>query len=189
MRWLQAKWKIFCLFFVFVLGFFLGLFIVLSVLRLPAKLIALRQEFDSLQIKLEKDVIEIYNDLNEMEIIIKELKNEIDPILEIVEIKEVDVTFYAPLDPNAIEGWDYEGDPNITASGEKVRFNDTIAAGLDIPFYTKVYIEGMGWYTVHDRGGLIDNNELDIAVFNKKNDKIKTRAVFFYPTSFQNERK
>ena len=85
-----------------------------------------------------------------------------------LEIREVTVTAYAPLDPNAIEGMCYQGDPEITASGEKVTPGVTVAAGPDIPFGTRVYIEGIGWRIVQDRGGKVGNNALDIAVLTKE---------------------
>lgn len=43
----------------------------------------------------------------------------------------------------------------ITASGEYAQEGITIATPSDIPFYSKVYIDGLGEYVVHDRGGYI----------------------------------
>lgn len=43
----------------------------------------------------------------------------------------------------------------ITASGEYVQAWYTIATPPDIPFYSTVYIEGLGEFEVHDRGGYI----------------------------------
>ena len=80
----------------------------------------------------------------------------------------MEVTKYAPLDDTAIAGWDYCGDPNITASGDPVIPGETVAAGPSIPFGTEVYIEGFGWRTVNDRGGLIDDHNIDIATNTKE---------------------
>lgn len=76
----------------------------------------------------------------------------------------VDVTAYAPLDPNAVRGVCYSGDPTITASGARVVPGITAAAGSSIPFGTKVWIEGIGWRTVQDRGGMISDRHIDIVM-------------------------
>ena len=39
-----------------------------------------------------------------------------------------------------------------TASGVMPTVNHTVAVSSDIPFGTRVYIEGLGYYTVEDRG-------------------------------------
>lgn len=47
----------------------------------------------------------------------------------------------------------------ITASGNLVQANHTCACGSDIPFGTKLYVEGLGYYICEDRGvgsGCID---------------------------------
>lgn len=80
------------------------------------------------------------------------------------QIDLVELTGYAPLDPRAVEGMCYSGDPNITASGERLEIGSTIAASRDIPFGTKIYIAGYGWREVHDRGGMITEGKIDIAV-------------------------
>jgi 3D (Asp-Asp-Asp) domain-containing protein len=67
------------------------------------------------------------------------------------------VTAYAPLDPAAVEGMCYSGDPAVTASGEAPVPGETVAASL--PFGTLLYIEGIGLRRVNDRGvpsGCID---------------------------------
>lgn len=73
------------------------------------------------------------------------------------------VTKYAPTSPGAVPGRDYSGDPNLTASGEKLIPGKTAAAGENIPFGTEIYVEGQGWYTVQDRGGNIGPNDIDLA--------------------------
>ena len=60
------------------------------------------------------------------------------------------VTAYAPLDPQAVEGVCYSGDPAVTASGEAPVPGETVAAAL--PFGTLLYIEGIGLRRVNDRG-------------------------------------
>lgn len=88
--------------------------------------------------------------------------------LKSFEVKTFEATGYAPLDPNAVEGICYSGDPNITASGRRVQPGITIAAGPSIPFGTWIWIEGYGWRRVDDRGGAIHNNKIDIAFHTRK---------------------
>ena len=92
-----------------------------------------------------------------------ELTRKIEQWLQQWEVKSVDITGYAPLDSRAIEGMCYSGDPNITTSGEQVVPGATVAAGPDIPFGTRVYVEGT-MRVVQDRGGRIGNGNLDLCV-------------------------
>ena len=56
-------------------------------------------------------------------------------------------------------------DNGITASGAKVQEGVTVAADTSkLPFDTKIYIKGIGWRTVQDRGGSIKGNRLDIYI-------------------------
>lgn len=56
----------------------------------------------------------------------------------------------------------------ITASGKRAKRGVTVAAGKSIPFGTKVYIPDLKWFngtgvfTVQDRGGAIDNTDIDV---------------------------
>ncbi|MEN8252687.1 MAG: 3D domain-containing protein [Patescibacteria group bacterium] len=50
----------------------------------------------------------------------------------------------------------------ITASGNKVRANHTLACPPGYEFGTQIHIEGMGTYTCEDRGGAIKGNHFDI---------------------------
>ncbi len=114
--------------------------------------IALEQSKAELEAELEAE-------LKEFEAELATLENTED-----YEIREMNITKYAPLDPGAVEGWDYAGDPKITASGKKVVPGESAAAGPNIPFGTRIYVEGKGWYTVKDRGGGIGVDDIDLAV-------------------------
>jgi len=50
----------------------------------------------------------------------------------------------------------------VTASGLKVKENETLACPTQFPFGTKIQIEGMGIYVCEDRGGAIKANHIDI---------------------------
>lgn len=84
------------------------------------------------------------------------------------EIRIMEVTAYAPLDSNAVEGVCFSGDPSVTASGAPVIIGETAAAGNIFPFGTKLYIEEFGWRTVTDRGGMVSDRQLDVAVATQK---------------------
>lgn len=84
------------------------------------------------------------------------------------QVRLMNITMYAPLGIDAVEGWDFSGDPSRTASGEEVVPGETAAAGPNIPFGTQIYVEGMGWRTVNDRGGAIGPNDIDLAVETKE---------------------
>ena len=55
----------------------------------------------------------------------------------------------------------------ITASGLKVKENRTLACPANMPFGTKIRIDGMGTYVCEDRGGAIVDNHIDIYVQTK----------------------
>lgn len=52
----------------------------------------------------------------------------------------------------------------ITASGERVREGRTAACPPELPFGTRVHIEGVGERACVDRGGAIEGNRLDIFI-------------------------
>ncbi len=89
---------------------------------------------------------------------------ELREILSGIEVQEFEVTAYAPLDPDAVEGMCYSGDPNVTASGGRPIPGETVAAGSGIPFGSRVWIEGVGIRTVNDRGSRITDEDLDLVV-------------------------
>lgn len=97
-----------------------------------------------------------------------ELNEQLKEFMDKFTIAVFEVSDYAPLDPQAIEGMCYSGDPSITASGAKVVPGVTVAAGPEIPFGTKIWIEGVGWRTVQDRGKRITEGKLDIAVWTRR---------------------
>ena len=112
----------------------------------------LKQELEALQ-EENRELLDLHEDISE-----------IRGILEGAREREMVVTAYAPLDPRAVEGMCFSGDANITASGAQLEPGVSVAAGRDIPFGTRVWIEGHGVREVQDRGGRIGSNSLDIAV-------------------------
>ena len=85
-----------------------------------------------------------------------------------------EVTGYAPLDPEAVEGWDYEGNPEVTASGEKVVIGETAAGPPDVEFGKVFYLpQRKECRVINDRGSRVDHNkagepQFDLAVETKE---------------------
>ena len=105
--------------------------------------------------------------VRELKVENKELQEQVQELQEWIDVWEIDeagLSKYAPLHPDAIEGFCYAGDPNITASGAQVEIGRTIAAGPSVPFGTMVLVEGYGIFEVADRGGLIHDGRLDMAI-------------------------
>lgn len=75
-------------------------------------------------------------------------------------VEQAHVTEYAP----EMGGNNCEDPCDMTAYMTPVIYGETAACGPNIPFGTQVYIEDVGWRTCQDRGGAIDDNEVDVAV-------------------------
>lgn len=107
----------------------------------------------------------------------RQLKDRMDKWLDEWEVMEAEVTGYAPLDPQAVEGWDYWGDPNITKSGQQVIPGKTAAGPEDFNFGTRVYFIGDGFddgfREINDRGGLVGYNDAGLPQFDLA---VKTKA-------------
>ncbi|MGL5439484.1 MAG: 3D domain-containing protein [Filifactoraceae bacterium] len=68
------------------------------------------------------------------------------------------LTGYCPCQ-SCSEGWGTQ-----TSSGRKATAGVTVAASKQFPIGTKLYIEGVGYRTVDDRGGAIKGNKIDVFV-------------------------
>jgi 3D (Asp-Asp-Asp) domain-containing protein len=77
-------------------------------------------------------------------------------------------TGYAPLDPRAVRGVCYSGNPKITASGRLTKPGVSVAAPRHIPFGTWLWVEGVGLRRVDDRGGKIKGRRIDICFATRK---------------------
>lgn len=52
----------------------------------------------------------------------------------------------------------------ITASGERVKAQETVACPRELPFGTRLDIEGVGERTCQDRGGAIKGRRIDVYI-------------------------
>ena len=152
------------------------IFLLVLLLVMPAimflRLYELQEQDTKKQLETEIMLLEAENaQLREMLGILQgeqgELKQQMKDWLDAWEVQAVEITGYAPLDARAVEGMCYSGDPNVTASGEKTTPGLTVAAGPDIPFGTRVYVEG-AMRIVQDRGGRIENGNLDLLVWTQE---------------------
>ena len=82
--------------------------------------------------------------------------------LERFEVRRVTTTAYAPLDPRAVAGMCYSGDPNVTANGQAPVPGETAAGGTGHSFGDVVLVEGLGPRVINDRGGRITGYNLDL---------------------------
>lgn len=99
----------------------------------------------------------------------KRIWDRLDGWLDEWDVEEIELTGYAPLDPRAVPGLCYFGNPKITSSGNPVIIGETAAAGVDLPFGTWVLIKDYGFKKITDRGGMVNRNpnglrQIDIAV-------------------------
>jgi 3D (Asp-Asp-Asp) domain-containing protein len=77
----------------------------------------------------------------------------------------------------------------ITASGKRVA-KGMCATGPNIPFGTKIYIEGYGIVIAEDRGGMIHERAIDIYMTTKKEAFLfgrQFRKVYILPKDFKIE--
>jgi len=104
---------------------------------------------------------------------IADLKTSVENLMAAVEPMDFEIqrwtaTAYAPLDPDAVQGVCYSGDPNITASGMPIEPGISVAAGPSVPFGTWLWIEGLGWRRVDDRGAAIRDGRIDICMITRE---------------------
>lgn len=94
-----------------------------------------------------------------------EFKEQWREFMDQLQVEEMTATAYAPLDPDAVEGMCYIGDPQVTATGARTTPGRTMAVDPDvIPMGARVYIPGVGVRVAEDRGGLIRGNRLDLCM-------------------------
>ena len=67
-----------------------------------------------------------------------------------------------------------------TAYMTPIIYGETAACGPNVPYGTQVYIEYVGWRTCQDRGGAIEDDEVDVAV--QPFDYLKMGITGYRPT-------
>ena len=116
----------------------------------------LEEELSRLEAERNQLRIQYFRELEEREHIYREMREWLDEW----DVREAEITGYAPLDARAIPGMCYSGDPRVTSSGAKTTLGITAAAPVDVPFGTRVYIPSRGeMRVVQDRGGRVGYTE------------------------------
>lgn len=126
----------------------------LGYLIIPAKLREEKPVHDKRTVSKTAERVEI-EDSTQGEVLAKsELLTEPEPILRY--LGEYRITGY-DICPSCC------GNTNgITASGTTATVGRTCAAGKDLPFGTRLWIEGIGERIVEDRGGAVHGKKLDV---------------------------
>lgn len=125
--------------------------IVLVVSGLDAK--AMQAEIEELQYQNSRQAARLLDKQAEIEVLEIILENKEKPEY----VGEFEITYYCPCSEccGKTDG--------ITASGTLAQEGITVAADWDIlPPGSKIYIEGIGYRTVEDKGGLIKGNKIDV---------------------------
>ena len=139
-----------------------------SQVQLRAEVKTLQTQLVIEQEKLLKVQKKRQDDLTKFEEVIAEKDEYIAELLCKLEEKQVaveerviraEVTSYAPLDPNAVEGMCYSGDPSITATGTTVRYGVAAADFSKLPAGTILDIPGYGIAVVEDTGSALRKHE------------------------------
>ncbi|HOK65164.1 MAG TPA: 3D domain-containing protein [Bacillota bacterium] len=94
-----------------------------------------------------------------------EFKEQWREFMNRLQVEEMTATAYAPLDPDAVEGMCYSGNPLVTATGARTTPGRTIAVDpAVIPMGARVYIPGVGVRVAEDVGGTIKGYEIDLCM-------------------------
>lgn len=115
--------------------------------------------------ELEQKIEQLKQEQEETSAIIEEAKQKFEPVSVKSEPEQAGeiftITGYAPLDPDAVEGVCYQGNPNETYSGKPPVPGKTAAGHISLIGKT-VFVEGMGFRRINDIGGAIGEKDLDL---------------------------
>ena len=129
--------------------------LVLVISGLDAK--AMQTEIDELRYQNTKQAAQLLDRERQIEILELVLEHSEEPAPAETYLGEFEITYYCPCSEccGKTDG--------ITASGALAQEGITVAADWDIlPPGSKIYIEGIGYRTVEDKGGLIKGNKIDV---------------------------
>ena len=99
-------------------------------------------------------------------------------------VEDARITEYAP----EMGGNNCEEPCDMTAYMTPVLYGETAACGPSIPYGTRVFIDQVGWRICQDRGGAIDDDEVDVAVrptdYLRRGINGHRSAVWIYPDTY-----
>ena len=120
---------------------------------------AMQAEIDELRYQNTKQAAQLLDQERQIEILELVLEHSEEPAPTETYLGEFEITYYCPCTSccGKTDG--------ITASGTLAQEGITVAADWDIlPLGSKIYIEGIGYRTVEDKGGAIVGQSLDVFV-------------------------
>jgi len=121
-----------------------------------------QEHYESIITEQNEHILFWRNKATEYRLQINDLKEESDSLhQEIQNLRTIPavVTSYAPLDPNAVEGWDYAGDPSITSTGQTVGHHIAAVCPERIPYGTRLYVPDYGEVVAGDTGATMRNSD------------------------------
>lgn len=111
-------------------------------------------------VNLDKYNQELYSQLTSAQLTLTSLQSDLETLKQnkVAYIGKYKITYYCACEQccGKTDG--------ITASGAKVQEGVTVAADTSLPFGANIYISGIGWRTVQDRGEAVKGNILDIYI-------------------------
>jgi len=135
--------------------------------RLEQKIQRLEEEIEAqeLQLNVTRKLIEEVQQLRSEN---EDLHQQMQDWLDTWQVDTWEATMYAPLDPAAVPGMCFEGDPNETYSGQPPVPGKTAAAHVSF-LGEEVFVldreNGLsGWRKVNDIGGDVGQGRIDLVV-------------------------
>jgi len=136
---------------------FIG-FIIIHILTAPEEPKVITEPAPAKYHILQEEMEQAREDIKYLHWEIQELKD----ALEEIDLLTFEATAYAPLDPRAVEGMCYSGDPTETYTGLPLD-NQAIAVDPDvIPLGSWVWVKDFGWMQARDIGGNIKGHRIDL---------------------------
>jgi cell division septum initiation protein DivIVA len=149
-------------------------FVLLSILLIRFLVIIQIENLQAENLMLQQQIQDLQQQMNYLTKQETDIIDSLQKWLDEWDVMMGEVTGYAPLDPEAIEGWDYAGNPEVTASGGKVLIGKTAAGPPDVEFGKVFYLpQRKECRAINDRGSLINYNkagepQFDLAVKTKE---------------------
>jgi FtsZ-binding cell division protein ZapB len=157
-------------------------FVLLSILLIRFLVIIQIENLQAENLMLQQQIQDLQQQMNYLTKQETDVIDSLQKWLDEWDVMMGEVTGYAPLDPEAIEGWDYAGNQEVTASGEKVVIGKTAAGPPDVEFGKVFYLpQRKECRAINDRGSLINYNkagepQFDLAVETKEDARAIGRS-------------
>jgi FtsZ-binding cell division protein ZapB len=157
-------------------------FVLLSILLIRFLVIIQIENLQAENLMLQQQIQDLQQQMNYLTKQETDIIDAMQKWLDEWDVMMGEVTGYAPLDPEAIEGWDYAGNPEVTASGGKVLIGKTAAGPPDVEFGKVFYLpQRKECRVINDRGSRVGHNkagepQFDLAVETKEDARAIGRS-------------